>query len=86
MTGADAIPWWGWVVLWAALVLGAAVVLALLALALVRRALAVVRAAGQAGARAGELMTPGEPPARPTPTTAVLDDPARWRRARARGA
>ena len=58
MTGADAIPWWGWVVLWAALVLGAAVVLALLALALVRRALAVVRAAGTSFHRGMRILPP----------------------------
>lgn len=84
MAGADVIQWWGWVLLWVVLVLGAAVVLGFLVYRLVRGALAVVRAAGDAGARVGELTAPGVPPPRPVPTTAVLDDPARLRRARAR--
>jgi hypothetical protein len=76
----DLIPWWGWVLLWTGLVLGAAVVLGLLAWGLVKQGLAVVAEAGTAGARAGELLSRVESlPASPRRPPDVLDEPTRLR-------
>lgn len=47
-------PWWGWVLLWCGLLVGAAVVLGLAAWRAVRAGLAVLDAVGQAGEVAGD--------------------------------
>ena len=83
MADADVIPWWGWVLVWAVLVLGALALAALAAWRLFRTGTAVVSEAAGAAARAGELLAQVERlPREPRPGPAVLEDPVALRRAR----
>lgn len=79
----DVIPWWGWVLIWAVLVLGALALAVLAAWRLFRSSAAVLTEATTAASRAGELLAQVERlPRGPRPGPAVLEDPAALRRAR----
>ena len=83
MADADVIPWWGWVLVWAVLVLVALALAVLAAWRLFRSATTVLSEAAGAAARASELLAQVERlPREPRPGPAVLEDPAALRRDR----
>ncbi|WP_422933076.1 hypothetical protein [Sinomonas sp. P47F7] len=90
-------PWWFWVLLWTALLVGGAVALVLVGYWLVRKALRALRDVGEslAGVTMGSALALSEPtddggdPAQaanaPAPGSAVFADPETVRRAYRRG-
>ena len=90
-------PWWFWIVLWTALLIGSAVALALVGYWVVRKALHALRDAGEsfAGGGAGGRLPRFEPTddgadaasaaRQPAPGSAVFADPETMRRAYRRG-